>query len=148
MTNDMTSTKQTMTAPKAGVGAVVFHENKVLLVKRASPPCQGEWAIPGGKIKLGETLQAAAEREILEETGLTIKAGKPIYHFELIDKDSRGSVNFHYIIIDLAAEYVTGKIKASSDASAAAWFGRSELSSLNLNQTTKQILDDYPDFEF
>jgi ADP-ribose pyrophosphatase YjhB (NUDIX family) len=60
--------------PRVAVGAVVFKDNKVLLVKRAKPPAQGLWAIPGGSVELGETLQQAAERETLEETGIMIQA--------------------------------------------------------------------------
>lgn len=136
-----------MTIPKVGVGAVVFHNNKVLLIKRRHPPCQDEWAIPGGKIKPGETLQQAAEREILEETGITIKAGKVIYAFDLIVKDSDESLRFHYVIVDLFAEYISGEIKPKSDASDAGWFYPSELVDLNINQTTKELLQQYPKFE-
>ncbi|MBW2439133.1 MAG: NUDIX domain-containing protein, partial [Deltaproteobacteria bacterium] len=56
------------------VGAIVFENDRVLLVRRGQPPSQDLWAIPGGRVKLGETLQEAAEREILEETGITIRA--------------------------------------------------------------------------
>ena len=139
-------TEHMLNQPKAGIGAVVFHDGKVLLVKRATPPCQGEWAIPGGKIKPGETLQEAAEREILEETGLIIKAGEAIFAFDLIEKNSNDDLLFHYVIVDLAGEYVGGELKASSDASAAGWFSRAELANLNINQTTEQLLQRYPIF--
>lgn len=137
-----------MTLPRAGVGAVVFHGHRVLLVKRRKPPCQDEWAIPGGKIKLGESLQQAAEREVLEETGITIKAGEAVFAFDLIDKDSEDTIRFHYVIVDLMAEYINGAITAASDASAAGWFSKTELTSLNLNKTTLELLQRYPDFSF
>jgi ADP-ribose pyrophosphatase len=53
--------------PQVGVGAVVVHQGRVLLVQRGRPPGEGLWAIPGGRQRLGETLQQAAEREIREE---------------------------------------------------------------------------------
>ena len=60
-------------SPQVAVGAVVVKEGKILLVKRKKPPSKGQWAIPGGSVKLGETLKEATEREIREETGLRIK---------------------------------------------------------------------------
>ena len=66
-------------SPVVGVGAVVIKGGKVLLVKRGVDPKKGLWAIPGGSLKLGETLQEGAEREIMEETGITIRAKEPVY---------------------------------------------------------------------
>lgn len=122
------------------MGAVVFHQGAVLLVQRANPPCSQEWAIPGGKVRLGETLQHAAEREILEETGIRIKAGEPIYAFDLIETDAQGDVQWHYAIIDLQGEYLEGEIKAGDDATAAAWFRPEDLAEVTLNTTTRKLL--------
>lgn len=126
--------------PVVAIGAIVFHDESVLLVKRKHPPNAGEWAIPGGKVRLGETLQAAAEREILEETGIKIRAHNPVYTFELIDKDPQGEILYHYVIIDLLAEYVAGQPAAADDASAAAWIDRSALATLSVNQRTLTLL--------
>jgi 8-oxo-dGTP diphosphatase len=126
--------------PQVGVGAVVFHNGAVLLVERRNPPCANEWAIPGGKVRLGETLQQAAEREILEETGIRIKAGEPVYAFDLIETDATGNVQWHYAIIDLQAEYLSGEVRAGDDAIAAAWFGPEDLARITVNTTTRQLL--------
>jgi len=128
------------TAPQVGVGAVVFHDGAVLLVQRRNPPCADEWAIPGGKVRLGETLQQAAEREILEETGIHIKAGEPVYAFDLIEKDASGQVRWHYAIIDLQADYISGEIRAGDDAIAAAWFKPEDLATVVVNPTTRKLL--------
>ncbi len=112
--------------PRVAVGAVVFKDGKVLLVRRGKAPSEGEWAIPGGSVRLGESLQAAAEREILEETGIVIRAKEPIYVFETIEKDDAGQIRFHYVVIDLMAEYLSGEPIAADDASDARWVSLSE----------------------
>jgi 8-oxo-dGTP diphosphatase len=126
--------------PVLAVGAVVFHHDRILLVERKHAPNQGQWAIPGGKLQLGETLRAAAEREILEETGITIKAGDPIYTFEVIKHDPQGNIQFHYVVIDLRAEYIAGQPSAADDVSAAAWVDRDMFASLHVNNITKDLL--------
>lgn len=128
--------------PQAAVGAVVFHKARVLLVRRGKPPAEGLWAIPGGSIELGETLQQAAEREILEETGVTIRAGAPILTFDVIERDDRDRVRFHYLIVDLAAEYVAGVPRAGDDARQARWVSAEEVEKLPLNKTTRNLLND------
>ena len=97
-------------------------------------------AIPGGKVRLGETLQQAAEREILEETGIHIKAGDPVFAFDLIENDDSGGVRWHYAIIDLQADYISGEIRAGDDAIAAAWFKPEDLATVVVNSTTRKLL--------
>lgn len=126
--------------PVVGIGAVVFHNDAVLLVKRKNPPYQNEWCIPGGKINAGETLQQAAEREIQEETGIQIHAGKPVYAFDIIEKDAHNKPTLHYVVIDLLAEYRAGEPVARDDASEAAWVTRNSFDRLTINQTTRELL--------
>jgi ADP-ribose pyrophosphatase len=128
------------------VGAVVFRDGAVLLVERRNPPCANQWAIPGGKVRLGETLQQAAERELLEETGIRIKAGEPVYAFDLIERDAADNVQWHYAIIDLQAEYLGGEVHAGDDAAAAAWFRPEQLARINVNATTRKLLKTHFNF--
>lgn len=122
-------------SPVIGVGVLVVKDTQVLLVRRASPPRQGCWAVPGGKLNLGETLQQAAEREVLEETGLTVKAGQPVHVFELMEKDGP-RWRFHYVVVDLVASYISGELRAGSDAAEVKWFPARELSDPEIDPET------------
>lgn len=126
--------------PRVAVGAVVFNEDKVLLVLRGKPPAETQWSIPGGSVELGETLQEAAEREIAEETGIVIQAKKPIYTFDVIDRDEDGHIRFHYVIVDLAADYVSGEPRAGDDAVDVSWVSRKDLKNLSVSDSTRKLL--------
>nr|VFK26801.1 MAG: ADP-ribose pyrophosphatase [Candidatus Kentron sp. MB]VFK35656.1 MAG: ADP-ribose pyrophosphatase [Candidatus Kentron sp. MB]VFK77458.1 MAG: ADP-ribose pyrophosphatase [Candidatus Kentron sp. MB] len=126
--------------PIAAVGAVVFKGNSVLLIRRGQPPNQGLWAIPGGCVRLGETLKEAAEREIWEETGIRIRAHRPIYMFDTVDKDEEGRVRYHYVIADLLADYLDGWPTAGDDALEARWVTSAELESLPVSEATLDLL--------
>lgn len=108
--------------PVLGVGALIEQNDQVLLIRRTKPPAQGMWALPGGKVRLGESIKAAAEREILEETGLNIVAGEQIYCFELIDIP-----RFHYVVIDVRARIVGGALNPGDDVREALWFKRDNI---------------------
>lgn len=126
--------------PRVGVGAVVFREGRVLLVRRGGAPSRGLWAIPGGALELGETLREGAEREILEETGITIRAGEVVFTGETMDRDRDGRIRFHYVIVDFAGEYVRGEVNGSDDVSEARWVSPAELVDLPATKTTLKLL--------
>jgi 8-oxo-dGTP diphosphatase len=127
--------------PVVGVGAVVIKDGKVLLVKRGIDPNKGLWAIPGGSLKLGETLQEGAEREILEETGITIRAKEPVYSFDFFERDGDGRLRFHYVIVDMVADYISGEAQAADDAMEARWVSPLELKDLQVSRNTLKIID-------
>lgn len=132
--------------PILGVGAVVFHLDRVLMIKRSNPPNAGQWAIPGGKVNYGETLQQAAEREILEETGILIRAADVIYHFDIIERDNFNKIKCHYVVLDLKAIYLGGDPRAADDASEARWLTRREFSDLPVNPVTRKLLNTFYQF--
>ena len=126
--------------PRIAVGAIVFKGNQVLLVRRANPPSRDVWAIPGGNVKLGESLQQAAEREILEETGVRIHAGDPVFTFDFIDRDDAGRVKFHYVIVDMLAEYISGEPHPGDDAADARWVSPRAIQTLKVSAMTLKLL--------
>lgn len=125
--------------PEIAVGALVIKNGKVLLVKRDRQPAKDQWAVPGGKVNLGETLQQAAVREIFEETGISIIPGNPIYTFDVIHRDENGKVQFHYVIVDILAGFKEGELKAGDDAGDVRWFSREDLEKLPVNPNTKAL---------
>lgn len=128
------------TTPEVAVGGVVIHRNRILLVQRGTPPAIGEWAIPGGRVELGETLQAAVEREIMEETGVRVQAGKMMHLFESIHEDPNGGIRFHYIIVDFQADYVAGNPAPRDDATDARWVSPQDAEKISINSSTLDLL--------
>lgn len=126
--------------PRVAVGAIVFKDKQVLLVRRGKPPARDLWAIPGGSVEIGETLQRAAEREIFEETGITIQALEPVFTFDYIERDEFGCARFHYVIVDLTADYVRGEPRAGDDAADARWVSSQEMATLKISSKTRQLL--------
>ncbi len=126
--------------PVVAVGAVVIHQNRVLLVRRGRQPAKGDWAIPGGRVELGESMQAAAAREVLEETGVSIQPGELIYHFETIQPDQKGKIRFHYVIFDFMAAYLTGEPNPQDDAADARWIAPDEIQDVEVNPRTLDLL--------
>jgi len=126
--------------PRVGIGAIVVKDGKVLLVKRGAAPSQNLWAVPGGLLELGETLQEAAERETFEETGVRIRAGRPVYAFDFMERDQAGRLRFHYVIVDLEAAYLDGEIRAADDALDARWMSAEDCSKWPVSKNTLKIL--------
>ena len=126
--------------PRIGVGAIAIHEGKILLVKRGIAPGKGLWAIPGGTLKLGETLKECAARELLEETGITAAIGDCIYVFDLIERDEAGKIRFHFAVLDFAALYVSGEARGADDAEEAAWFFPEDLANIPISGNTVKAL--------
>jgi 8-oxo-dGTP diphosphatase len=127
-------------SPRVGVGALVIHEGKVLLVKRGVAPNEGLWAVPGGSLELGESLRECAERETLEETGVVVRAETPIYAFDYVERDATGEIRFHFVIIDLKATYITGQPVGQDDALEAMWAGEKDIKALPVGENTLKLL--------
>jgi 8-oxo-dGTP diphosphatase len=118
--------------PVPSVHALTFREGKMLLVRRAHPPSAKRWSIPGGVIKLGETLHEAAQRELREECGVEIEIGKIVNVVDNIVLDENGHIRFHYVVVYLLAQYVSGEAYPSSDVLEIRWVTREELGILDM----------------
>ncbi|HTW30369.1 MAG TPA: NUDIX hydrolase, partial [Candidatus Sulfotelmatobacter sp.] len=113
--------------PLVGVGAIILDGDRVVLVKRAHPPIQGEWSIPGGVLEVGEMVREAAIREAREETGLIVEPGELLGVFDRILRNPEQRVQYHYVLIDFLCRAVGGELRAASDAAEVCWFTRGEL---------------------
>jgi len=128
-------------APLVGVAGVVIKAGCVLLIQRGKEPGRGRWSIPGGRLRLGERVRDGVEREILEECGLRVRAGELLGVADLIHQDDEGRIRYHYVLIDLAAEYLSGEPQASSDALAARWVPFAELPTLEMPDRLRSLLE-------
>jgi ADP-ribose pyrophosphatase YjhB (NUDIX family) len=113
--------------PLVGVLAVVRRDNRVLLVQRANPPNQGLWGFPGGLQDVGETLAAAAVRELREETGVTARAIGPLTALDAIQHDASNRVEYHFTLVAILLEWISGEGVADDDAAAVQWLAMAEM---------------------
>ena len=126
--------------PLVGVGAIIIEDARLVLVKRAHPPLQAEWSIPGGMLEVGELMYEAAVREAREETGLTVEPGELLGVYDRIVRNADKRVQYHYVLIDFLCRRVAGDLAAGSDAAEVRWFGQEELASLNLAEDTRDVI--------
>jgi len=119
--------RQYPSTPIPSVGAIVLKNDKILLVLRGQEPSRGKWSIPGGIVEPGETIREAARREVLEECGVEIELGDVVEVLDAIVRDEDGRVQYHYILIDLLATYLGGKLTVGSDIDDARWVTEEEL---------------------
>jgi len=126
--------------PVVGVGVVVWQGERVLLVRRGKPPRTGQWSLPGGAQELGETVAAAARREVLEETGLVVEIGEVLAAVDMIEREAE-RVRYHYTLIDFSAEAAGPELQPGGDAADARWFTPEEVAGLGLWSETLRIIE-------
>jgi ADP-ribose pyrophosphatase YjhB (NUDIX family) len=126
--------------PLVGVGAIIIENSRVVLVKRAHPPLQAQWSIPGGVLEVGELVREAAVREAREETGLTVEPGELLGVYDRVLRDPGDRVQYHYVLVDFLCRRVSGELQAADDAAGVRWFAREELPALNLAEDTLEVV--------
>ncbi len=126
--------------PIVGIGIVLWRDGKVALVRRGKPPRQGQWSLPGGAQRLGETVLEAAAREVREETGLDLADARIFDVVDLIERDEEGRIAYHYTLIEVTGRAVGGAGEAASDAAELAWFTPEEVAAMPLWKETRRVV--------
>lgn len=129
--------------PRPTAGVVCLRGREVLLIKRGNPPRQGQWSLPGGRIEWGETSEAAALRELVEETAV---AAELLGLIDVVDgimtSHETGAVTRHYIMVDYAARWLSGEPVAGDDAVDARFFDLDEALAIVEWEETRRVIQD------
>jgi len=125
--------------PIVGVGGVVVHRGRVLLIRRGSEPLKGAWSIPGGMLELGEELAEGVRRELQEETGLDVKPLEVLAVFDRVFREGP-RVRYHYVIVDYACRLKGGRLRSASDVLDARWVRREDLPQYHLSEKATSVL--------
>lgn len=107
--------------PILAASLAVFRDGKVLLASRTAPPAQALFSLPGGVVEIGETLQDAALREVMEEVGIRAEVIAFVDHAEVIQHDADKRVKRHFVITCFAARWISGEGETGPEAGAILW---------------------------
>ena len=142
-----------MSHPVPTVGVICLRDDKVLLIKRGTPPRLGQWSLPGGRMELGETTIAAGLRELKEETGVEavilglIDVIDGVFPARPGPDGKSGEITRHYVLIDYAARWISGEPVAGDDAAEARFVSRDEAMALvEWDETRRMISETYDRF--
>jgi ADP-ribose pyrophosphatase YjhB (NUDIX family) len=126
--------------PYVAVSAAIIRDGRVLIVRRANPPMQGMFTLPGGVVEIGETLHAALVREIREETDLTIEPVALAGHREVITRNGDGRIERHFIILAFAARWLAGEPKLNHELAESRWLRPDEIAPLRTTEGLREII--------
>jgi 8-oxo-dGTP diphosphatase len=128
-----------MIRPVLCASAAVFRGERLLIARRAKPPYL--WSLPGGAVEWGETLTAAAIRELREETGVEAEAVGYAGHSEVMLKNEKGNVFDHFVIVAFAARWRAGEAKIGPEASAVEWIDPTRLRDYEITEGLAGIVE-------
>ncbi len=126
--------------PLIGVGVIVFKDDRVLLIRRGKPPRAGQWSLPGGRQRLGETVRATAAREVREETGCEVEVTALLDVLDSLTRDAGGEIQYHYTLVDFLAEWRGGEAQAAGDAAEVVWADPDALEPYELWSETLRLI--------
>jgi ADP-ribose pyrophosphatase YjhB (NUDIX family) len=107
--------------PVVGVLAIVRRGDQLLLAQRSKGSYKGRWGFPGGHLERGETVIAAALRELREETGVEADARSILTALDEIGRDAGNIVQWHYVLVAVLADWRSGEAVAADDAAGVRW---------------------------
>jgi 8-oxo-dGTP diphosphatase len=128
------------TRPYLAVSAAIFRDGRVLIVRRARPPADGLYTLPGGGVELGETLEQAVIREVREETALDIAPVDLVGFRQAIARDDSGRVQRHFVILPFAARFIRGEILLNEELAEAHWLAPADIAGLKTTEGLAQIV--------
>lgn len=141
MTTEAAGSREYPARPLVGIGIAVLRPGAVLLVRRGRPPSLGAWTLPGGAQEIGETAEAAARRELREETGLGVGELRLVAHVDSIHRDANDRVRFHYTILDFTAAWAGDEVSAGGDVTAARWVGFDQFDAYDVWSEARRVIE-------
>jgi ADP-ribose pyrophosphatase YjhB (NUDIX family) len=123
--------------PQLAVSAAIFRDRKVLLVRRARSPAKGYYSLPGGRVEFGETLKAAVQREVREETGLKVEIIGLAGWREVVPSVAGGG---HYLIMSFAARWMSGEVMLNDELDDHKWLEPDALGGFKITGGLEEVI--------
>lgn len=139
--NDSAEPRTYPTRPFLAVSAAIIRADRVLIVRRARPPANGVYTLPGGVVEVGETLEEAIVREVREETALEIEPVDLAGYRQAIARDAAGRIERHFVILPFAARWRAGEPVLNEELAEAHWLRPSDIAGLHTTDGLAQVLD-------
>lgn len=125
--------------PQIAASAAVFRNGKVLIAKRGAPPFL--WSLPGGRVEMGESLEQAALRELMEETGVAAEIAGFAGHCDMFLRDDVGAITHHFVIAAFAARWTAGEAQPGPEAAEVAWIEPSSIAQYKTTPGLAEIIE-------
>ncbi|TCT06835.1 NUDIX hydrolase [Aquabacter spiritensis] len=126
--------------PTLAASAAVFRDGRVLLARRGFAPGLGLWSLPGGRVEAGETVAAAAAREVLEEVGVVAAVGDVAAVLDFISHDDGGALASHFVVIAHAASWRANEPVPGPEATEIGWFAPEEVAGLATTRGLAEVV--------